>query len=554
LKRKVIIHKHLFKNAGTTFDWSLKQNFGKDFCDHRDDEPMRKEGQPYLIRFLKEHPNIKALSSHHVWFRFEADNEIELIPVYWVRHPIERIRSVYNFEKQQKSNSLGARMAKTMNFKEYVAWRMQDDVPTTIRNFHTRHFAGVKTKTPLKEHHLNWAYNEIENCTYIGIVDLYDESIKIFEEEFKKIGIEIDLSYKVQNSFQAISEINVEERAQYILNDLGEIANEVLVKNQYDIEIYNYIKQTRFLKMTARSPILVTGIIRSGTTWVGRVLATGENTIYIHEPMNPQSSWNACFPTPVTHYHLNNKNGGNYIFLLKKLIELNPVFQGAWRNNIAEDRMKYISNNTNIENVNPQLIIKDPMAIYSVNWIKSVINGNVVFVLRHPISIIKSMLKLDWAKNLNFGAIKKQEMLMDYFYSDLNEKDNQIINSNWKNFSDVDKAVYSVRFFYLAICKYYNEKNEYTYISYENFLNNPYNNFLKLFEKLELKPSAKTINDLQSTTTYDAAKKHQNTSVPIKPDIDTIFNDEYGLIKTKDIFQKHFSDIYETLKNVVTWE
>ncbi|HDR50798.1 MAG TPA: hypothetical protein ENN90_04130, partial [Mariniphaga anaerophila] len=80
MKRKVIIHKHLFKNAGTTFDWSLHNNFGTDFCDHRDDEPMRKEGQPYLIRYLKEHPNIKALSSHHVWFRFQPDEEIDLIP------------------------------------------------------------------------------------------------------------------------------------------------------------------------------------------------------------------------------------------------------------------------------------------------------------------------------------------------------------------------------------------------------------------------------------------------------------------------------------------
>ena len=37
MRRKVIIHKHLFKNAGTTFDWSLHKNFGNDFCDHRDD-------------------------------------------------------------------------------------------------------------------------------------------------------------------------------------------------------------------------------------------------------------------------------------------------------------------------------------------------------------------------------------------------------------------------------------------------------------------------------------------------------------------------------------
>ncbi|MBN1768120.1 MAG: sulfotransferase [Prolixibacteraceae bacterium] len=305
--------------------------------------------------------------------------------------------------------------------------------------------------------------------------------------------------------------------------------------------------------MTNKNPILVTGIIRSGTTWVGRVLATCEDTIYIHEPMNPQSPWNSCFPTPVIHYHLNEKNGGPYKNLFTRLIKLDPVLRGEWKNTIAENRKKYIYNNTK-KFKNPQTIIKDPTALYSANWINNYSKNKVVFVLRHPISIIKSLLKLDWAKNLNFESIKNQVMLMDYFYSNLSEKDNQIINSNWNNFSDVEKAVFSVRFLYLAVCKYYTENNEYIYISYENFSNNPYDNFLNLFEKLELKPSNKTINDLQSTTTYNTAKKHQNTSIPIKPDIDKIFNSEYGLTDPKEIFHNHFLDIYDTLKNVVSWE
>lgn len=242
LKRKVIIHKHLFKNAGTTFDWSLKKNFGDGFFDHRDDKPMRKIGQPYLIQFLKDNPHIKALSSHHVWFRFQPDDEIELIPVYLIRHPIERIRSVYNFERMQDSYSLGATMAKKMNFKEYVEWRMRDDVPTTIRNFHTRHLSGVKTLAPLKEHHLKWALEEVEACPLIGIVDQYDQSMKLFEKELLKMGVKVDLRYKVQNSYQETKKIDIEDRSLKIIDELGDLADIVMEKNNYDLYLYNLLK------------------------------------------------------------------------------------------------------------------------------------------------------------------------------------------------------------------------------------------------------------------------------------------------------------------------
>ena len=39
--KQVILHGHIFKNAGTTLDWALKRSFGKAFVDHRRDDQMR---------------------------------------------------------------------------------------------------------------------------------------------------------------------------------------------------------------------------------------------------------------------------------------------------------------------------------------------------------------------------------------------------------------------------------------------------------------------------------------------------------------------------------
>lgn len=242
-KRKVIIHKHLFKNAGTTFDWSLKKNFGDAFCDHRDDKPMIKVGEPYLLKYLDEHPKIKALSSHHIWFHLSQNKDYEFIPIYILRHPIERIKSVYNFEKIQQSNSLGATMAKKMTFVEYVEWRMNYNIPDTIRNFQTRICSGIKTGNQLTSKHYDAAIEELKNSKFVGIVDMYEESMKIFEMEFDKIGLSLDLSFVPQNVNQSIKNIDYNDRAKLILDELGDsLANEVQEKNKYDIELYHFAK------------------------------------------------------------------------------------------------------------------------------------------------------------------------------------------------------------------------------------------------------------------------------------------------------------------------
>ncbi len=112
ITRIIIAHGHIFKNAGTTFDYSLERNFGKRFVDHRDDAPMRKKGSKYLKNYLKENKHLQAISSHHMCYPFPNLPETKIIPAYFFRHPIERIRSVYNFERKQKSGTPGAINAK----------------------------------------------------------------------------------------------------------------------------------------------------------------------------------------------------------------------------------------------------------------------------------------------------------------------------------------------------------------------------------------------------------------------------------------------------------
>jgi hypothetical protein len=246
--RNIIIHNHLFKNAGTTFDWSLGRNFGDAFLDHRDDLEMH-QGAKYLGPFLLSHPELKALSSHHLKFPLPVLPDVRLLPVVFLRHPIDRVGSVYAFEHKQNSESLGSRMAKKMTFNEYVQWRMQPEAPITIRNFQTSRCLDIPetiktfiTRRLVEADYAN-ARKQIEEMGLLGVVDMYDESMVLFEEYLKPSFPNIDLSYVKQNITSGRKKSLV-DRIRSVFNELDfDVTNSMLQHNHFDLMLYLEAKE-----------------------------------------------------------------------------------------------------------------------------------------------------------------------------------------------------------------------------------------------------------------------------------------------------------------------
>lgn len=198
MDRDVIVHVHIFKNAGSSFDDALLNFFNNNFVDHREDEALKKGKMAYLTKYLDDHPNIKAFSSHSVYFIPTNTEKFRFHPIYFLRNPIERIRSVYDFEKKQlPAITQGAIKAKKLNFKEYVAWYMQHDSPATIRNLQTIFLSGGKNDF---ERAFKSALNNLKKTQCIGIVDRYDESMVVFEDYLRDYFPGIDLSYIRRNT------------------------------------------------------------------------------------------------------------------------------------------------------------------------------------------------------------------------------------------------------------------------------------------------------------------------------------------------------------------
>jgi hypothetical protein len=165
-------------------------------------------------------------------------------------------------------------------------------------------------------------------------------------------------------------------------------------------------------------PILVTGAHRSGTTWVGKMLAVDPEIGYISEPLNvwhrpgvmrvPTQYWytyicednqleyKAAFQeTLAFHYHgwLEIKS----LRTVKDSIRMGRDWRTFWqgkRNNQAP-------------------LIKDPFAIFSTEWFANSLGCKVVIVVRHPAAVASSLARLGWS--FDFSDLLNQPLLMRDF-------------------------------------------------------------------------------------------------------------------------------------------
>lgn len=304
----------------------------------------------------------------------------------------------------------------------------------------------------------------------------------------------------------------------------------------------------------AGAHILVGGIIRSGTTWVGKVLGECEDTIYIHEPFNPDSPWSSAFPLPIAHYHLNTEIGGVYQYLFQRLLALEPRIKGRWQEAVREEREALIAQaKANSSGQTLHCIVKDPTALYSIEWLAENFAVIPVIVLRHPIAIARSLHQLGWSDNFTPGFLRKQPALMHHFYGDLSDADRALFESPWAGRDSVERSLLQVRLFYLVLAFYHRRYPNWHYVCYETLTAQPEPAFTSLFNLLGLQ-----LSDIKRETLFhggdglrDEQLNHQTELRAIVPE--DVFADESG-IDWREGYTRHFSDLAQQFDVLCHWQ
>ncbi len=246
MARDIILHCHFFKNAGSTIDWALRRCFLNSFYEHHGELSIQ-EWNKYLEKITAD-PKIQIVTSHFFTFPPAPISNINLHPIAMLRHPIERVSSVAYFDKK-RNYRLSKNIIRDTNIsiRGYIKAYLRDGTPASIRNMHTLRFAGDdRGSPPATKKDFQRAIDYIKRSKNIGLLEAFDESMVLFEENLRPIFPTLDLSYIIQNAHQKRQ--TEQQKISNLRMQIGEELFEILlVKNTYDLKLYKNTKKL-FLK------------------------------------------------------------------------------------------------------------------------------------------------------------------------------------------------------------------------------------------------------------------------------------------------------------------
>jgi len=240
------------------------------------------------------------------------------------------------------------------------------------------------------------------------------------------------------------------------------------------------------MTMNGKRPILVTGSHRSGTTWVGKMLALSPNIFYIHEPFNPLTRPGICaarFPRAFTY--ITRENATLYEDSLRATLERRYSFRNEWKTFRAPRdigrmmRDSFLFSRSRSRNDRP--LMKDPLALFSAEWLAETFDMQVVVMIRHPAAFVASLKNKDW--RFDFNNFLEQPLLMRDHLSPFEEAiRGQVAGGG----SLIDQAILLWRIIHQTILGFRERHSDWVFLRHEDLSREPAAGFEFLFSQLNL--------------------------------------------------------------------
>ncbi len=175
-----------------------------------------------------------------------------------LRDPIARIRSIYAFERQQVSDSRGARQAKELDFNGYVQWRLEVS-PRMFCNFQV-HFCvrtAEKNSGPADQADLEKAIRLLDDIDIVGTVQRYEEWLSLAESVLAESFADISLTSVRHNQTSVGPSRSEAEILEHLVTDLGEeLAHRLLDENELDMRLHQ-VADALLTRRLAERPISI---------------------------------------------------------------------------------------------------------------------------------------------------------------------------------------------------------------------------------------------------------------------------------------------------------
>jgi len=231
---------------------------------------------------------------------------------------------------------------------------------------------------------------------------------------------------------------------------------------------------------------LVTGSPRSGSTWVGQVLAAAPDTGYIHEPFN--IGFKLGHTTKSFEYWFQDiceENSNQYEEMLSNVFQ----YKYPLGSNIA--KIKTVRNVTRIIRGHGAFlyhkirkdtpIVKYPIALFSADWLSETFNKDVLVIIRHPAAFCSSMKIKEW--KIDFNNFLEQPLLMNKYLGIFEEE----IREYAENEADIiNQAILLWNCIYHTVSIFQEKHSEWLFVRHEDLSLDPINQFQAIYQAFNL--------------------------------------------------------------------
>lgn len=234
-------------------------------------------------------------------------------------------------------------------------------------------------------------------------------------------------------------------------------------------------------------PILVTGAHRSGTTWVGKMISASRDVGYIHEPFNLAHRPGICraeFPYWFTY--ITDEHEAVFRKQLSETISFHYHLIGETKAiRCPKDALRMLRDYMRfswcrVRRVRP--LLKDPIGIFSAEWLAKAFDMDVVILVRHPAAFASSLKRLNYRHP--FSHFLQQPLLMsDHLHSFSAEIERFAVEEH----DVIDQAILLYKLIYSVVSTYKNKHENWVFVRHEDLSRDPVVGFQDLFKVLNVK-------------------------------------------------------------------
>jgi hypothetical protein len=262
-------------------------------------------------------------------------------------------------------------------------------------------------------------------------------------------------------------------------------------------------------EMSKKKPILLTGSHRSGSTWIGKMIAESSSIVYIREPFNVShppgvginsaefSYWYTyiyqgnedCFYSPI-------KETLNFSYGLTKELKAKEAKKALSK--ILKEFLAFRKNKL----LGKRPLLKDPIALFSAEWLASKFDMNVVVLIRHPAAFASSLKQKNWSFPFS-DFLKQTQLIKDHLYP---------FEADLKSYVDgkydiIDQASLLWKILHYMILKYQANHSEWLFVRHEDISEKPLPVFQDIFSYLDLEFTEKI---------SQVIREHSSASNPVE--------------------------------------